>query len=320
MRKLVGALTLTLLVAGLSVSTASASTWRPASEAAGLSTAKVVIIVGPVGIASTQASYIADANDAAAHARTWSANVITIYSPNATWANVAPALQGASIVVYMGHGNGLTSPYHTTFDINNIPPGVDGLGLNPPGNTTNNSTTTYYGEATLAKSIKLAPNAVVIQGHLCYSAGNSEPQNPVPTFAVARLRADNFTAGWLRTGARAVISEVYSGGMAGWYIDQIFSTHQTIDQIWRAAPTFNHDVQTSASIRTSWATIEMDPNPHVTSNEHFSRAIGGDLTLTSDAVLASAFQSPFQRVTLGHSDPPARLTLGSTIVGFIRER
>ena len=136
---------------------------------------------------------------------------------------VEPALQGASIVVYMGHGNGLTSPYHPTFDINNIPSGVDGLGLNPPGNTTNNGTTSYYGEATLAKYIKLAPNAVVIQAHLCYSAGNSEPGNPLPTLAVAKQRADNFTAGWLRTGARAVISEVYSSGMAGWYIDQILS-------------------------------------------------------------------------------------------------
>ncbi|HEY7828921.1 MAG TPA: hypothetical protein VIB99_11835, partial [Candidatus Limnocylindrales bacterium] len=122
MRKLVGALTLTLLIAGLSVSGVSASTRPAASQlGGGLSTAKVVIIVGPVGVVSTQASYIADANNAAAHARQWSANVITIYSPNATWANVAPALQGASIVVYMGHGNGLTSPYHTTFDINNIP-------------------------------------------------------------------------------------------------------------------------------------------------------------------------------------------------------
>jgi hypothetical protein len=295
---------------------AAGSAAQPMNPAAtGLSTAKVVIIVGPVGVASTQTAYINDANQAYAEAIKFSSNVIRIYSPNATWANVAPALQGASVVVYMGHGNGLTSPYHLTFDINNIPSTVDGLGLNPPGNTTNNSTTTYYGEAELAKSIKLAPNAVVIQGHLCYSAGNSEPQNAPPKFVEARLRADNFTAGWLRTGARAVISEVYANSMAGWYIDELFSTHQTIDQIWRSAPTFNSDIQTSASIRTSWATLEMDPNPNLKTNEHFSRAIGGDLTLTSDAVVGSGGHSTFEPVTLGQSGPTSRTDVGSSWVG-----
>ena len=34
-----------------------------------------------------------------------------VYSPNATWSAVKAALQGASIVVYMGHGNGFPSPY-----------------------------------------------------------------------------------------------------------------------------------------------------------------------------------------------------------------
>jgi hypothetical protein len=317
LRKLVSALALSL-IAGLGLFVPAVAAAGPA--VAGLSTAKVVIIVGPVGNASTQKSYIDDANDAATHAREWSSNVITIYSPHATWANVEPALQGASIVVYMGHGNGLTSPYHPTFDINNIPSTVDGLGLNPPGNTTDNSTTTYYGEATLAKDIKLAPNAVVIQAHLCYSAGNSEPQNAPPRYAEARLRADNFTAGWLKTGAKAVISEVYSTGMAGWYIDQLFNTHQTIDQIWRSAPTFHNDVAVSASIRTSWATIEMDLNPNVTTNEHFSRAIGGDLTLTSDAVMAAAYHSPYQRVTLGQSDPTNRSIFGSTWVSPLQAR
>jgi hypothetical protein len=142
----------------------------------------------------------------------------------------------------------------------------------------------------------------------------------VPTFAVARLRADNFTAGWLRTGARAVISEVYASGMAGWYIDQIFTTHQTVDQMWRGAPTFNNDVAQSASIRTTWAKIEMDLNPKVATNEHFSRALGGDLTLSTDAVLSGTFQSPFERVTLGLSGPTTRTSLGSTWIGFAHAR
>jgi hypothetical protein len=293
LRKLLSALSLAFLIGlGLAV---------PAASAASLSTAKVVIIVGPVDTSTS--SYIADANVAAAAARRYSSNVITIYTPHATWATVSAALQGASIVVYMGHGNGYTSPYHPTFNINAIPTGVDGLGLNPPGNTTDNKTTQYYGEATLAKSIQLAPNAVVILAHLCYSAGNSESQNPAPKFVEARLRVDNMGAGWLRTGARAVISEVYSSGMAGWYIEALFTTHQTINALWQSAPTFKHDVQVSASIRNSWATVQLDPDTTKTGNEHFGRAISGDMTLLSDAVIGSAVPSPYGRVTLAQPGP-----------------
>ena len=127
MPKLLSALSLAFLIAiSLAVPAASAST--------ALSNAKVVIVVGPV--AGATSSCESDANDAANAARQFSSNVITIYTPNATWAAVSAALQGASIVVYMGHGNGLTSPYHKAFDINAIPSSVDGLGLNPPGNTT----------------------------------------------------------------------------------------------------------------------------------------------------------------------------------------
>jgi hypothetical protein len=297
LHKLAGALSLAFLI-GLAVAV-------PAASASSLSNAKVVIIVGPV--ADSTSPYEADANNAAAAARLYSSNVVTIYTPHATWATVSAALQGASIVIYMGHGNGLTSPYHPTFDINSIPSTVDGLGLNPPGNTTNNSTTQYYGEATLAKYIHLAPNAVVILAHLCYSAGNSEPQNPAPTFAVARLRVDNMGAGWLRTGARAVISEVFSSGMAGWYVEQLFTTHQTIDTLWQSAQTSQHDVQVSASIRNSWATVQLDPVPGVIKdNQHFGRAISGDMSLLSGSVVGNPISSPYGHVTLGQPGSATR--------------
>jgi hypothetical protein len=303
LRKLLSALSLAFLI-GLGMAV-------PAASAASLSSAKVVIIVGPVDTSTS--SYITDANVAATSARQYSSNVVTIYTPHATWAAVSAALQGASIVVYMGHGNGYTSPYHPTFDINAIPPGVDGLGLNPPGNTTNNSTTQYYGEATLAKYIHLAPNAVVILAHLCYSAGNSEPQNSAPRFAEARLRVDNMGAGWLRTGARAVISEVYLSGKAAWFIQQLFTTQQSINDLWQSDTAFNHDVQVSASIRNSWATVQLDPDPRATGNEHFGRAISGDMTLLSGSVVGSSVPSPYGRVTLGQSGSTGR-SAGSTIL------
>ncbi len=304
MRTLLGALSLAcLIVLGVAVPAASAST---------LFNAKVVIIVGPV--AGSTGSYESDANDAAAKARQYSTNVVTIYTPHATWAAVSAALQGASIVVYMGHGNGYTSPYHPTFDPNAIPATVDGLGLNPNDTSSNNTTTEYHGEAALAKSIHLAPNAVVILAHLCYSAGNSEPQDPAPTFSTARLRVDNMGAGWLRTGARAVISEVYSSGMAGWWIQHLFTTQATIGDLFKAAPTYHNDIQASASIRNAWATVQLDLDPHATGNEHFSRAISGDMTLLSGSVVGNPVSSPYGQSNLGQSGAGARTSLGSTIV------
>ncbi len=314
LHKILGALCLALLTAlGSGVPAVSASV-------APRSNAKVVIIVGPVGSATS--SYEADADYAAATARLYSSNVVTIYTPHATWAAVSAALQGASIVVDMGHGTGYPAPYFKTYDLSHIPAGVDGLGLNPRVTTTDNTTTKYYGEDLLARDIHLAPNAVVILAHLCYSAGNSEPQNKAPSFTVATERADNFTAGWLRTGARAVIAEVYAGHMAGWYIAQLFTTQQTIDDLWRSAPTFNSNVRAFPSVRNSWASIQVDYNPKIpaTSNEHFGRSIGGDMSLLSGAVVGIPVQSPYDRVSLGQAALGARGIMSSIQVGGMRAR
>ncbi len=42
------------------------------------------------------------------------ADVVKVYSPNATWANVPAAVEGANVIVYLGHGNGFPSPHSTT--------------------------------------------------------------------------------------------------------------------------------------------------------------------------------------------------------------
>jgi len=71
------------------------------AEAAGR---KVVIVVGPAG--SSTANYILNARKLAAQARSYGAAVYEIYSPNATWAKVRSVAQGASLFIYLGHGNG----------------------------------------------------------------------------------------------------------------------------------------------------------------------------------------------------------------------
>src|SRR5438270_9588140 len=92
---------------------------RPAAAAG----PKVVVVVGPTNGAT--AKYLDRARAIAAQARSLGASVTEIYTPNATWARVAAAAQGARLFVYLGHGSGFPSPYG--FDTEKS----DGMGLNP---------------------------------------------------------------------------------------------------------------------------------------------------------------------------------------------
>jgi hypothetical protein len=249
------------------------------ASAATLSNLKVVIIVGPV--AGSTSTYRADASAAAAEARLYTTNVITIFSPTATWAKVKPALAGASIVVYMGHGNGWPSKYAPFQTLTK-----DGLGLNPTAGT-DNATTKYYGEAFIG-DVKLAPHAVVILGHLCYSAGNSEGGDPDPTLSVAKQRVDNMAAGWIKAGAQSVVAEPYASGMwggASWYIHQLFTTHLTMDQMFRTSPQFNNHVLAFASTRSAGNTAEMDPGN--LNKAPFKRAMTGNPNLLATDVIGA---------------------------------
>ena len=135
--------TLVALAPVLAAPVAAASAPRPAVAAPADDVAvapKVVIVVGATE--STTASYRSDADAIAAEAIKWTPNVVKVYSPNATWAVVKAAAQGASIFVYLGHGNGFPSPYGSTL----VPDKEDGMGLNTTlglGDTDKK----YYGES-----------------------------------------------------------------------------------------------------------------------------------------------------------------------------
>jgi hypothetical protein len=244
MRKLVPALVIGLLVAvsGLGVGVKNA--------AAVASQARVVIVVGATQ--GTTAQYRADADAAAAVFAKYTSNVIKVYSPNATWANVQAAAQGASVLVYLGHGSGYPNPYVGYLQ----PNGDNGMGLNATAGN-GDSNLQYYGENYMAQ-LGLAPNAVVILNHLCYASGDSEPGYGAPSLSVAQTRVDGYASGFLRGNARAVIAEgLYNIGP---YIDAIFSTHQTIDQVWKTFPNFHNNVTTWANTRNSGYTSQIDPD------------------------------------------------------------
>ena len=141
--------------------------------------------------------------------------MIEVYSPNATFSKVRAAAQGANIFIYMGHGSGWPSPYKP-FSADR----KDGMGLNATAKH-GNLNVKYYGETYLKKYIHLAANSVVLLRGLCYSAGNSEPGKTAPTAAVGRARVDNYAAGFLRTGAKAVFAEPYGG--VSYVIDWVFT-------------------------------------------------------------------------------------------------
>lgn len=246
---------------------------RPAA-AASMSSAKVVVVVGPV--ASYDAHYIADADAIAAEARRYTSNVVELKTPNATWTRVRAAAQGASVFVYLGHGNGWPSPY-PPFQPNS----QDGLGLDPTTGA-DGSAHVYYGENYIRANIRFAPNAVVLLYHLCYASGNSEPGLATGTLTTSKLRVDDYGAGFIGAGARAVFAEGHPAHPAVNYIRQLFTTNRTMDQVFRAAPTYHgHVLGAYASQRTPGLAYEMDPD---TASSGFYRSLVGDLSLTAGKV------------------------------------
>ena len=141
------------------------------SDAPARTAPKVVLIVGPVGSVTPYYRRLAD--EAAAAAAKYTPNVVKVYSPDATWTNVKRALEGASVVVYLGHGNGWPSIYRDSL----YPPTQNGFGLNPHAGAADSHQ--YFGEDQIGSQIKLAPDAVVIFSHLCYASGNTEPEGGV---------------------------------------------------------------------------------------------------------------------------------------------
>ena len=93
-------------------------------------------------------------------------------------------------------------------------------------------------------SMDLAPGAIVLLHHLCYASGNSEPGDAEPSVATARKRADNYATGFLKAGASAVIADGHAG--AERYLRALFTTHQSIEDMWRTMPNQNGNVVTFA--------------------------------------------------------------------------
>ena len=89
---------------------------------------------------------------------------------------------------------------------------------------------------------------MVILNHLCYASGNSEPGRANPTKSVAMQRVDDFGAGFLRAGARAVFANGKDSVAS--IITALLTTNQTMAQIFQARTRPSRDAPTSRSRRS----------------------------------------------------------------------
>jgi hypothetical protein len=257
---------LSLIVALAAVFAVGGLATRPISaEAAGR---KVVIVVGPSG--SSTANYIMNARKLAAQARSYGAAVYEIYSPYATWAKVRSVAQGASLFIYLGHGNGWPSPY-APFQLNT----KDGIGLNAAAGH-GNYNVKYWGEYYIDHYINLAPHAVVILNRLCYASGDSEWGRANPTRAVAIQRVDNYGAGFWRANAKAVFAEGIAS--AAYVVYGLFKTNKTMADIFWSAPNVTRTYSFGfPSVRSIGASALLDPY----APSRYYRSVIGTLSMTA---------------------------------------
>ena len=235
---------------------------------------KVVVVVGPTG--SQTSDFISDAKRYASYARSYGASVTEIYSPNATWSKVKSAAQGANILIYLGHGNGWPSPYGSFQRYTK-----DGFGLNSTAGN-GHSNVKYWGEYYIDRDIQMAPNAVVILARLCYASGNSEWGAANPTKSTAIKRVDNYGAGFLRAGAKAVFAEGITD--ARYIIKQLYTSNKTFKEIFFSSPSRTMSYRFHfTSTRTSGMTASMDPYKP----SRYYRSVIGKLSITANQWRAS---------------------------------
>ncbi len=269
-------------------------------------TPKAVFIVGPThGLTD---SNLADAEKMATQAEAVGMDVRRVFFPNATWDNVLANVQGANLVVYMGHGYGWPSPYTNVMTESR----QNGMGLNSFAGSARDQYT-YYGAIPIKENIQLAPNAVVILAHLCYASGNGESGMTIPGEDLARQRVDNFANGFLAAGARAVFSFGWNQKLD--YANALATSDSTMDEMFMTpgggspAGYVGWRNNRFDSQRTPGARIHLDPH----SNYGYYRALTGDLGMT-----AAEWRSGAPPPPTDPTDPPeiTDLTAGTSSSGM----
>jgi hypothetical protein len=239
---------------------------------------KAVFVVGPTHEQTD--GNLASAEAMARQAEAAGMDVRRVFWPHATWENVLAQAQGANLLVYMGHGYGWPSPYTNVLTESR----QDGMGLNSFDGSARDEYK-YYGATPIRQNIRLAPNAVVILMHGCYTAGSGEPGAPIPSQDVARQRVDNFASGFLAAGAGAVFALAW-----GSWVDlpnALMHTDTTMDSLFMTPGDHVgwNDLYFD-SRRTPGTTNHLDPSQ----DGSYHRAVSGRLGMSTAEWRAGAGQ------------------------------
>jgi hypothetical protein len=207
---------------------------------------KVAIIVGPVGEKLTP-TYIAIAEAAAERAEADGALVARAYSPNATPDLVLAAVEGANVVIYLGHGVGVPNPYSKTPDMTL----VNGWGLQGPkahGNHDDswaNGSLAYHGEAWIAANAHPAPGWVMIYSNACYAPGAGEGFDVPASPEIAAQRVGSYSrVPLMELGASAYFATDFFEGAAQLVGTILEQPQLPYGQIFAADPRFERTAVT----------------------------------------------------------------------------
>jgi PKD repeat protein len=212
---------------------------------------KVVVIVGPVGGGSIQDLYLSKGEAIAQAAEALGATAVRVFSPNATYATARAAVNGANIIVYIGHGSGYPNPYSANLQpawnngwgLNAIA-GVDAYDPTGHGHTIGGShpSMLYCGEAALqgqpkpsfvpasqwcdGGAITPAPGFAMVFSNACYAPGAGETEEvAVTSEAVARQRVEYYSRPFLALGgtyfssdlgSKSVVENILKNPAMGW--------------------------------------------------------------------------------------------------------
>jgi hypothetical protein len=323
-------------VATVALTTVLCSTLLAVAPAAASDPLKVVIIVGPTG--SLTASYRSTGNSIAEVAAAAGAQVVKVYSPRATWARVRNAVEGANVVIYLGHGNGYPSPYSSTewtdrvngWGLNRITTGGDSDDWSKHmvycGQKALVGTLTaadgaaqwkYCGGARGTQGIHPAPNWVMIYNKACYTPGASEGWDVKATQSMAFKRVSNYSYPALKVGGGAYFATDMYRGAEG-LVDLVL-THRdwTFGAIAEMAPGYDLSGQSRSDHpdlagRQVW--IQRTRN---TMGTDYWYAFAGDPDLTPSGVMGVYVPPPAPEVTdvspaAGASDAATSTVLTAT--------
>jgi hypothetical protein len=201
---------------------------------------QISIVVGPVGEALTPI-YVELAEQVAISAERSGATARRAYSPNATPEHVLAAVDGADIIVYLGHGTGYPNPCSATLN----PETANGWGLQGAkargthDDSLADGSLAYFGEAWIARHARPAPGFVMIYSNVCYAPGAGEGHDAPSTPDVAAQRAGHYSRTPLAMGASAVFATDFYLGAAS-MVDALLGSPSTpYGEVFAADPRFD---------------------------------------------------------------------------------